>query len=210
MRERPGGSLVHPRACGGNCAINTTSFPADGPSPRVRGKHGVTGSRGPTTRSIPARAGEATEHEPKKATASVHPRACGGSASSPVMLFPDQGPSPRVRGKLQVALPFLVGVRSIPARAGEADSRRSPNPDPRVHPRACGGSRRQRSGIHLEAGPSPRVRGKLIADGRPILIRGSIPARAGEAAANVQGFISKLVHPRACGGSVQPRPAGKG
>ena len=130
---------VHPRACGGSPTIHCSRFPSPGPSPRVRGKHGVTGSRGPTTRSIPAVRGKPPPQNSVYST----------------------GPSPRVRGKpnnslLQVShlrvhpracggkrrsnLRFTSRRGSIPARAGETKTPFNGAVRTSVHPRACGGN----------------------------------------------------------------------
>ena len=54
------GAAVHPRACGGNVCVPIHPTRLTGPSPRVRGKHGVDTEGTSRTRSIPARAGETT------------------------------------------------------------------------------------------------------------------------------------------------------
>ncbi len=50
-------------------------------------------------------------------------------------------------------------------------------------------------------GPSPPVRGKQRATGQSLRSLGSIPARAGEAAAATDSNTANAVHPRPCGGS---------
>ncbi len=50
-------------------------------------------------------------------------------------------------------------------------------------------------------GPSPPVRGKRRMYRGVVELRGSIPARAGEAPIEVAGYTKSQVHPRPCGGS---------
>ena len=198
-------SRVHPRACGGSQPDDRHQVEQAGPSPRVRGKLRQFRARRQAVGSIPARAGEASPRSPKRPRSGVHPRACGGSIVWEVHQDSVNGPSPRVRGKRIVGPEHARGDGSIPARAGEA----SPHPPSqvveRVHPRACGGSRRVASDPSWTSGPSPRVRGKrsVLHDANPVA--GSIPARAGEAILGFGGPRFARVHPRACGGSSRSR-----
>ena len=74
----------------------------------------------------------------------------------------------------------------------------------RVHPRACGGSRRREELAAKVAGTSPRVRGKPTSPARPPARSRYIPARAGEAERSACRRRRLQVHPRACGGSLDP------
>ena len=70
-----------------------------GLSPRVRGKRVFPEGDRYWARSIPACAGEARNGLPGRRQRRVYPRVCGGSLSGKHMLPPDDGLSPRVRGK---------------------------------------------------------------------------------------------------------------
>ena len=113
--------LVYPRVCGGSPASAVTVATGAGLSPRVRGKPATCGSWGWRIRSIPACAGEAFPRPPALRTRRVYPRVCGGSAGSTTEVVALVGLSPRVRGKLCVAIGYHHLVR--------------------VYPRVCGGSR---------------------------------------------------------------------
>ena len=171
---------VHPRACGGNAMSNGDRFPANGPSPRLRGKL-LKGAKTPAAkRSIPAPAGETTARDGDRGAPTVHPRACGGNSVPTGARDSQDGPSPRLRGK-----PLRVDRgrdrdRSIPAPAGETARTGRPLPARRVHPRACGGNHEYRKTDCLPAGPSPRLRGKPPGGDRDPRGRRSIPAPAGE------------------------------
>ena len=90
---------------------------------------------------------------------------------------------------------------SIPARAGEPDSAVAPAKPPRVYPRTCGGTRPSRIRFQALRGLSPHVRGNLLTASLRTVPGGSIPARAGEPAANGWCSGPSGVYPRTCGGT---------
>ena len=65
----------------------------------------------------------------------------------------------------------------------------------------CGGSDAERRQMVIEAGLSPRVRGKQWTRTPVINIQRSIPACAGEASRNLPAHRKREVYPRVCGGS---------
>ena len=73
---------VYPRACGGTHERYTFQSRSRGLSPRVRGNLLALISTSPSTRSIPARAGEPPRWRRKTWTMQVYPRACGGTGDS--------------------------------------------------------------------------------------------------------------------------------
>ena len=194
---------VHPRACGGNEKAVNRITGSTGPSPRVRGKLlpillGLLDGG-----SIPARAGETAAACSSFRLHTVHPRACGGNRTRYRGGFSRPGPSPRVREKRVVNDPLPPGVGSIPARAGETHFGQLQFLSQRVHPRACGGNPVPVTVTSAMAGPSPRVRGKLVAFGPPCGLCRSIPARAGETLYIRSRTGTVAVHPRACGGNME-------
>ncbi len=197
-----GACRVHPRACGESWRIPPVRGGHGGPSPRVRGKLSIDLEEDVHDGSIPARAGKASRMRFGVRSPTVHPRACGESLVCSRWMQIGMGPSPRVRGKLPSGRFERNRGRSIPARAGKAESsifRWTPS---QVHPRACGESGAEMSVLSACSGPSPRVRGKR--DGLPVSRgrHGSIPARAGKAMP-IQRLVHRFwVHPRACGESV--------
>ena len=111
------------------------------------------------------------------------------------------GPSPRVRGIPSESVPASNDRRSIPAGAGNPRPAESPRRGSRVHPRGCGESCRPRPPRRPGPGPSPRVRGILLAVGAPPRHRGSIPAGAGNPPSAIRSPNRGTVHPRGCGES---------
>ena len=70
--------------------------------------------------------------------------------------------------------------RSIPACAGETTDTESSFRSRRVHPRVRGGDTYSDNSIGDAKGPSPRARGRPLAELLDEFKRGSIPACAGE------------------------------
>ena len=112
----------HPRACGANKYVPLDMKPADGSSPRVRGKHGVGDRGGYQLRIIPARAGQTCAPVSSVLGTPDHPRACGANAYKKTGLDRRTGSSPRVRGKPIPVTDVDWETRIIPARAGQTPS----------------------------------------------------------------------------------------
>ena len=200
---------------------NGDRFPANGPSPRLRGKL-LKGAKTPAAkRSIPAPAGETASRPGRETPRTVHPRACGGNHFEWIGAGIVIGPSPRLRGKRLAPDDRFQPAGSIPAPAGETTSTGRRIACRRVHPRACGGNwrrraARRRSQVHPRAcggngrhlrlrrrvgGPSPRLRGKPYFGSPSNSSTGSIPAPAGETRPTPRRSPRRRVHPRACGGN---------
>ena len=152
-------------------------------------------------RSIPARAGEPIRRGTATRQSRVYPRACGGTYR-PIPPIPlRSGLSPRVRGNLRNSEHPLSYQRSIPARAGEPETQHTPAPWIAVYPRACGGTAYIGVLGIDRTGLSPRVRGNLQVAHVGLLVRRSIPARAGEPEQGMPSRTTMPVYPRACGGT---------
>src|SRR5690606_3900702 len=92
-----------------------------------------------------------------------------------------------------------VGLRFIPARAGNRRGEARAFHAYAVHPRACGEQTLAAGWMLFAAGSSPRVRGT-----EPVQLEEApdtplIPARAGNSAAEDCALALNQVHPRACG-----------
>ncbi len=129
----------------------------------------------------------------------VHPRA-GGERASPSSVSGFQfGSSPRGRGTADEALRDPAGLRFIPARAGNGNSRPTCPSSRPVHPRAGGERQAEQQATVKESGSSPRGRGTgKIGDGCQ-RVRRFIPARAGNGMAIWVSQSKPAVHPRAGG-----------
>ena len=172
--------VAHPRACGENHNRPGTGADAWGSSPRVRGKRDGRADDGDLPRLIPARAGKTWTSAPPRRRSPAHPRACGENGVRRVLHRDPPGSSPRVRGKRPVAHRERGGQRLIPARAGKTARASGPPPRPPAHPRACGENPVLSGTMPVNAGSSPRVRGKLFGAGDLAGYERLIPARAGK------------------------------
>ena len=117
------GRRVYPRVCGGTPRTRPRLRLGRGLSPRVRGNlyhHLALGIR---QRSIPACAGEPHQTTSDRITSRVYPRVCGGTIAGGVATAGNRGLSPRVRGNRHHLPPAAHEARSIPACAGEPNSR---------------------------------------------------------------------------------------
>ena len=180
-RAAAGARRVHPRVCGGSTTERLEALAPRGTSPRVRGKRPRPAQGASGSGYIPACAGEARRCRRTRRAGMVHPRVCGGSASSLRWHFGNRGTSPRVRGKLHAGPAARAIVGYIPACAGEAACVASWLSSRPVHPRVCGGSAGTSKRAASKSGTSPRVRGKLRPGRREYPEIRYIPACAGEA-----------------------------
>ena len=175
---------VYPRVGGGNHRVLAHRLHNRGLSPRGRGK---PLSQAPRTRhrgSIPAWAGETRIISSMCGASAVYPRVGGGNFTrNALRLFPP-GLSPRGRGKLPARHCGRRTDRSIPAWAGETAATAFIAFSTAVYPRVGGGNSGNAFGIIASAGLSPRGRGKRDAAKPPLTAVRSIPAWAGETAAD--------------------------
>ena len=158
--------------------MDSGSFWTNGPSPRLRGKRCPECRLDLDARSIPAPAGETRPLKAALQHGEVHPRACGGNSSPPAASCFWAGPSPRLRGKLEVKSWPAAEIGSIPAPAGKRS----------VALFIC---------LLLWSIPAPA--GKPFSCFLAELSDRSIPAPAGETSRRRFPVESPKVHPRACG-----------
>ena len=109
-----------------------------------------------------------------------HPRGCGEKPVARHLSEASGGSSPRVRGKVEVALGDPVAIGIIPAGAGKSWRPSPLRSSQRDHPRGCGEKREGREQAAKILGSSPRVRGKADREVVPIRQTGIIPAGAGK------------------------------
>ena len=136
---------VHPRVCGEQSAVLPDQRPINGSSPRVRGTDFNGGSVASAGRFIPACAGNSSLMTGWGSIRTVHPRVCGEQCVCVCVCV--CGSSPRVRGTALDRKISQVGLRFIPACAGNSRNLSSPSTTPAVHPRVCGEQRSRRARI---------------------------------------------------------------
>ena len=89
----------HPRACGENRNVQKSKCRKVGSPPRVRGKRGLRRDDVSQLRITPARAGKTHGPIRRRKWLEDHPRACGENKFADMVIVPEKGSPPRVRGK---------------------------------------------------------------------------------------------------------------
>src|SRR5579859_3332130 len=89
-----------------------------------------------------------------------HPRVCGADLERALAPLEDDGPPPRVRGRLCLGQADAVLERTTPACAGPTALMMRMTPDVSDHPRVCGADHTARRESGILCGPPPRVRGR--------------------------------------------------
>ena len=135
-------------------------------------------------------------------SATVYPRAYGGTVRAHRVSCDRTGLSPRVRGNLANGSVSGSGKRSIPARTGEPLWVNGTLYTIKVYPRAYGGTSYAEGVWCSECGLSPRVRGNPSNVAVTPSSERSIPARTGEPYAAIGTPAPTPVYPRAYGGTV--------
>ena len=178
---------------------------APGSSPRVRGKPRRAGGGFPPVRLIPACAGKTSCLSNWLISNATHPRVCGENFCGCSAPDADWGSSPRVRGKLRGSGCGRPRPGLIPACAGKTPRRPLRPRRSRAHPRVCGENAPSLDALTVNAGSSPRVRGKHPGLQSSDPVRRLIPARAGKTARASRSPPSPVAHPRVCGENAQAR-----
>ena len=194
---------AHPRVCGENSTYEYATACQLGSSPRVRGKRCDCPGEGLGLGLIPACAGKTRGRSPRVSPSRAHPRVCGENPSLSSAERQDSGSSPRVRGKRFTRPHYFFKSRLIPACAGKTLGPQRGLIGGWAHPRVCGENGFTDSRGDLQAGSSPRVRGKhapALAYAHPL---GLIPACAGKTFASHSRRCRHQAHPRVCGENFQ-------
>ena len=149
----------HPRACGEHLASLDQQRFDRGSSPRLRGTQTLERVCASGRGIIPALAGNTD-----------------GLTLAGIAV---PGSSPRLRGTLLRSGPATPPCGIIPALAGNTLAQSWPQALGSDHPRACGEHITVSHGDIMEAGSSPRLRGTQVRDWPRNILRGIIPALAG-------------------------------
>ena len=182
--------------------VEAADLDVKGPSPLARGKpkHGSKDRAGLGT--IPARAGETSHENINLRAIGDHPRSRGGNGISAMASRSGLGPSPLARGKRVCSGCVGLGLRTIPARAGETVRECEIGIQRGDHPRSRGGNLLITCSWKAASGPSPLARGKRCHDRNTPGLPGTIPARAGETTCNSVPLELRGDHPRSRGGNM--------
>ena len=210
---------AHPRVGGENGISRGGLTLLGGSSPRGRGKPLIAvaenhssrliparaGKQNPSSGAhhlrglIPARAGKTTRLRRCPTKRSAHPRAGGENVALAEGVGPAMGSSPRGRGKPRTHGAHARADGLIPARAGKTAGTGGRSPSGASHPRAGGENYREAGTQLLDAGSSPRGRGKRAPTKPPPRPTRLIPARAGKTHRGPRRGHCGKAHPRAGG-----------
>ena len=171
---------VYPRPRGGTVAMSKPLALDLGLSPPTRGNRDEMRVRRTIQGSIPAHAGEPSDHWTKRVSRAVYPRPRGGTLCERCRRGKTDGLSPPTRGNPKRFRCLRCGDGSIPAHAGEPNRNSRRRRRGGVYPRPRGGTGVV-IGLALSArGLSPPTRGNRVYRPHRDSNVGSIPAHAGE------------------------------
>ena len=147
----------------------------------------------------PAYAGKSAYLSPEDTAGRDHPRVCGEKLCPAEPYYFFGGSPPRMRGKGQKGLIFVLQPRITPAYAGKRLLRQLRHITSRDHPRVCGEKVGPVGCVSGWLGSPPRMRGKVwhgvaLADGHRIT-----PAYAGKSCIYRSTTSISWDHPRVCG-----------
>ena len=174
-------------------------FSDPGLSPPTRGNPAYLRHGHAMPRSIPAHAGEPWQRRRPRLQIPVYPRPRGGTAHGGVRARSWGGLSPPTRGNPNRLALVRQMLGSIPAHAGEPCGSPPACPPAGVYPRPRGGTQIAFGKSGLRVGLSPPTRGNHRPMPVAAVVRGSIPAHAGE---------PRREGARTAAGGVYPRPRG--
>ncbi len=189
----------HPRVRGEHVQPGMKPPRLFGSSPRTRGTRGQTHRRPCRCRIIPAYAGNTVLTHSLASCHADHPRVRGEHRFNRPLPSNYSGSSPRTRGTLDLGQTRIVGLRIIPAYAGNTACRVSSDARTTDHPRVRGEHWRAAWVSEIEAGSSPRTRGTPLGRAVPATDCRIIPAYAGNTSSRVQPVARIADHPRVRG-----------
>ena len=148
---------------------------------------------------IPAYAGSTFDSLRGYKAKGDHPRVCGEHVFCSLIISPQKGSSPRMRGALGHPIPTIALNGIIPAYAGSTANRHVTKSTTWDHPRVCGEHLYECIVCTHGVGSSPRMRG---ARERPAFAgkhERIIPAYAGSTRGRAPRSRPSRDHPRVCG-----------
>ena len=201
-------SRAYPRACGGAAGDHRCTTATVGLSPRMRGSLTAYARQTTGIGPIPAHAGEPRFRSCRRSSRRAYPRACGGASCSCSGSALGSGLSPRMRGSLHHGGRVGDERGPIPAHAGEPACLVKMPCEAWAYPRACGGAGRMSTTERRLKGLSPRMRGSPHGSGFRLILKGPIPAHAGEPTLRRKYSSPARAYPRACGGAADHPQSG--
>ena len=150
-------------------------------------------------RFIPAHAGNTRLPSIRKLAKEVHPRSRGEYYALCIAKSRIVGSSPLTRGILIISALVACVPRFIPAHAGNTSSTKRKGNGHKVHPRSRGEYTVYTVMLSCNQGSSPLTRGIPCGKSSGRMLRGFIPAHAGNTQCPRGKCLSVRVHPRSRG-----------
>ena len=151
----------HPRVCGEKAVCSFAHVTGEGSPPRVRGKVRHPERNGFFAGITPARAGKRQTGRTLMLWSGDHPRVCEEKWKLVMVLSPQIGSPPRMRGKVRGGIDGIRLERITPACAGKSPAHPAACPVHQDHPRACGEKCPPGKFFFMTVGSPPPVRGKV-------------------------------------------------
>ena len=196
----------HPRTCGEKYGSLVCCTAHVGSPPHMRGKGCRYFLATSAARITPAHAGKRLPVFSGYIRSQDHPRTCGEKAQRARGLNLILGSPPHMRGKGPLHL-LRCRVKGItPAHAGKSRPITWATSWHRDHPRTCGEKMQFNSGIVVNKGSPPHMRGKVTRWPFSMAVTGITPAHAGKSYPWSWQSPPCQDHPRTCGekGACQP------
>ena len=193
------GSGAHPRSRGEHKYWGAHALTIPGSSPLARGTRLLYSRHEPSSGLIPARAGNTSGARGYRRGWWAHPRSRGEHVRVHPVSSTAWGSSPLARGTHVAVAQSVRAVGLIPARAGNTQYRAEPPAPGWAHPRSRGEHAPSPLRNTTALGSSPLARGTPLPRNLGTLIRGLIPARAGNTCRCPFHKARQWAHPRSRG-----------
>ena len=190
---------AHPRSRGEHCQLLPFRSLQVGSSPLARGTPDYGVRENPCARLIPARAGNTHGGLVPGEPVSAHPRSRGEHLRTLFRMELFRGSSPLARGTPVRNLAVFIGVRLIPARAGNTRKENTKWVATAAHPRSRGEHPHTVKLTGAITGSSPLARGTLRQMSHHPRTNRLIPARAGNTDFLIIIISPSSAHPRSRG-----------
>ena len=196
---------AYPRSRGATDKFNDWASRRLGLSPLARGNPihmcPIAPCRGP----IPARAGQPTCARGRRPPAGAYPRSRGATGTTTARVVGYEGLSPLARGNRTPTRRGPGPTGPIPARAGQPPAPCALAILARAYPRSRGATSGLSCSGVVSGGLSPLARGNLTVQRHVMLVRGPIPARAGQPLSAWKKVGGVRAYPRSRGATCRCR-----
>ncbi len=206
-RSSSGTAWAYPRSRGATSSATVRDACPSGLSPLTRGNQGPAAARENARGPIPAHAGQPNALTRCCAVPRAYPRSRGATDALEESSLSIRGLSPLTRGNPNPARIFMFTEGPIPAHAGQPGARSPASSTAGAYPRSRGATLSKPSATCNPMGLSPLTRGNPSAAPGRSVVRGPIPAHAGQPAESNCSHATIRAYPRSRGATYARSPA---